>query len=149
MTSLWPFEFRDPAALIAEIARQVPLTAGSAYLALVHEPSTTQRLVRVDSLDTPAEIDWYDEAQEEMRTVVDRWPLPDTRPPRHASVLVLVRSGLCVFGPNEARWFMADRYLNHLRSLYTGDCILVTEHGWVDAMTEWAGAEPALIGEAA
>lgn len=145
MTSLKPYEFRDPAALVTEIASQVQLTAGAAYLALVHNPSVAQRLVRVDRLATPAEIDSYDEAQDEMREVIDRWPLPDIRPPRHAAVLVLVRPGLCVFGPNEAQWFAANRYLNHLRSLYTGDCILVTEHGWADVMTSWAGSAPALV----
>jgi hypothetical protein len=79
-----------------------------------------------------------------MRDVIDAWPLPEVRPPRHSTMLVLVRPGLCVFGPNEAQWLLADRYLNHLRPLYTGDCVLVTEHGWVDWATYLAGRTPAM-----
>lgn len=144
MNQLHSFEFRDPASLVQEIADRVPLVEGTALLALVERPSTTQRLVRVETLRTPAEIFTSQAAEEEMRRLIDAWPLPDTRLPQHASLLVIVRPGLCVFGPNEAQWFRADHYLNHLRSLYTGDCVLVTEHGWVDFMTRFAAATPAL-----
>lgn len=144
MNQLFSFEFRDPASLVDEIAARVPLVGGTAHLALVERPSTTQRLVRVETLRTPAEIFTPQVAEEELRRVIDGWPLPDVHPPQHASLLVIVRPGLCVFGPNEAQWFLADRYLNHLRSLYTGDCVLVTEHGWLDFMTRFADKTPAL-----
>ena len=65
--------------------------------------------------------------------------------PTHSSVLVVVRPGLCVFGPNEAAWFMGDRYANHFARLWTMETILVTEHGWLDFMTNEAGVEPALV----
>ncbi|MCU1538039.1 MAG: hypothetical protein JWP82_2390 [Humibacillus sp.] len=144
MTNLKPYEFRDPAALMSEIAEQVSLDEGCAHLVLVDHPATTQRIVRIDRLGTPAEIFEYDAACEEMREVVDSWPVPDVRPPRHASVLVVVRPGWCVFGPNEMQWCLASRYLNPLASIYTGDVVLVTEHGWLDLMTHFAGPEPAM-----
>ncbi len=143
-TDLEPYEFLDPAALIGELAERIPLSEDTAYLVLVERPSTFQRIIRIDRLRTPAEILQDDDAEDEMRDVIDTGPRPAERPPRHAAVLVLVRPGWCVFGPNEAQWFNADRYLNHLRSVYTGDCILVTEHGWVDFMTYCAASTPAM-----
>jgi hypothetical protein len=94
---------------------------------------------------TPAEILDHEPAGDEMRAVIDGWPIPDVVPPTHATVLVGVRPGLCVLGPNDAQWCLADRYLNHLQRLHTGDLILVTEHGWLDLMTEFAGHRPALL----
>jgi hypothetical protein len=143
-TTLEPYEFRDPAALMAELAERISLDENTAHLLLVDHPSTVQRIVRIERLTTPAEILSGEDAEEEMRDVIDAWPLPEVRPPRHSTMLVLVRPGLCVFGPNEAQWLLADRYLNHLRPLYTGDCLLVTEHGWVDWMTYLAGRTPAM-----
>jgi hypothetical protein len=143
-TTLAPYEFRDPAALISELAERIALDEGTAHLVLVERPSTAQRIIRIDRLRTPAEILLGRDAEDEMRDVIDTWPLPEELPPRHSALLVLVRPGWCVFGPNEAQWFHADLYLNHLRSVHTGDCILVTEHGWVDFMTHLAGSTPAM-----
>lgn len=147
MTTLAPYEFRDPAALVAELAERIPLDEGTAWLALVEHPSTRQRLVRVDRLLAPAELltaDETDLAEEAMLTVIDAWPLPDVRPPQHSPLLVLVRPGWCVFGPNEGQWFTAERYLNHLRALWSCSTVLVTEHGWLDFMTYEAGRTPAM-----
>ena len=47
-------------------------------------------------------------------------------------------------GPNEGQWFLAWRYVNHFQRLFSGDLILVTEHGWTDFMTKLGGAEPSL-----
>ena len=99
-TTLAPYEFRDPAALIGEIGERIALDEGTAHLVLVERPATTQHIVRIDRLRTPAEILQGQEAEDEMRDVIDTWPLPEERPPRHSSMLVLVRPGLCVFGPN-------------------------------------------------
>lgn len=148
MTPLEPYEFRDPAALMAELAERITLDEGSVHLVLVERPSTVQRLVRVDRLRSPAELlspEEAERAEDEMRDVIERWPLPEARPPNHSWVRVIVRSGWCVFGPNEGQWFAAERYLNHLQPLYSGTTILVTEHGWVDFMTYAAGRTPAML----
>jgi hypothetical protein len=101
-------------------------------------------IVRVNRLRTPAEIFEYEGAQDEIRDVIDAWPLPEGRRPHHASMLVLVPRPVRLRS-NEAQWFLADRYLNHLRPIFTtGDCLLVTEHGWVDFMTLCAGLTPAM-----
>jgi hypothetical protein len=62
--------------------------------------------------------------------------------PHHALVTVVVRPGRCVFGPNEAVWFRGWRYSNHFESAFSGDMVLVTEHGWSDFMSGEAGHEP-------
>lgn len=140
------YEFRDNAKLMRDLCARVPLAEGAAYLALVKDASTAQRIVRVDRLRTPAEIFDDDEPRQELRAVVERWALPIGRGvPTHTAVLVVVRPGLCVFGPNEAVWFRADRYANHLAGLWPMMLILVTEHGWLDFMTYDAGVEPALV----
>ena len=139
-----PYEYRDPAAVIAEVARRVPLIEDTAYLVLVANPSTEQRIVTVQRFDTPALIDDYDEPMKEIRARVQALPIPDVVPPTHSLLTVLVRPGLCVFGPNESVWLNAWRYSNHLARAFGSELILVTEHGWCDFMTECAGTEPAL-----
>ncbi len=142
--ALQPYEFRDPEALLGALAERVPFTEDTAYLVLVAHPSTTQRIVRVERLDSPAVLDEWSAARDEMRDRIQAWPIPDVVPPTHAGVLVVVRRGLCVFGANEGHWSNAWRYVNHLRRLYSGDLVLVTEHGWLDLMTQLAGHSPAL-----
>ena len=117
---------------------------GSAHLALVRDVSTEQEVLRVDTLRLPAEILRWEDGSEELRRVVDGWPVTFERgAPRHTPVLVIVRPGLCVFGPNEAVWFLAERYANFLVSLWPVRDVLVTEHGWLDFMTHEASTTPA------
>ena len=73
--------------------------------------------------------------------MVERLPVPgwDRTSPRHSIVTVVVRAGLAVIGPAEARWLVGWHYCNHLRSVYTADLIVVTEHGWVDFMSGLGG----------
>ena len=139
------YEFRSPAALMRRIDQRVRLEVGTVHVALVHRPSTDQRLVDIRRLETPALIDGYDEAGAELRGVVADLAIPRTAgPPEHAVMTVVARSGLCVFGPNESHWLQAWRYSNHVAPLITGDVIVITEHGWTDFMTQHAGHTPAL-----
>jgi hypothetical protein len=136
---------REPAEVIATIAERVRLEPNTAFVGLVHEPATKQRLVTVERLSTPAVIDEWMAAREEIREVMERLPIPDEpRPPQHTAVTVIARPGLCVFGENEANWFSAWRYSNHLTNAYSGSLILVTEHGWSDFMSDTAGLSPAM-----
>ena len=48
------------------------------------------------------------------------------------------------WAPNEAVWLNGWRFSNHFAPVYDSDLILVTEHGWTDFMTQWAGHEPRL-----
>ena len=145
-TELHPYDVRDPARLIRDIAERVPLVVGTVHLALVRDVSTEQKVLRVDTLRLPAEILSWEEPREELRRVVEEWPVPDgPGPPRHTPVLVVVRPGLCVYGPNEAVWFLAERYANFLARVWTPCDMLVTEHGWLDFMTNEAGTSPAAL----
>jgi hypothetical protein len=144
---LAPDDFRDPAALIDEVAGRVGLVDGSVYAVLVSQPSTCQKVVCIDAIRAPAEILDHRDASDELGEVIDSWTIPESRRPTHNWVLVIVRTGWCVFGPNEKEWFMAQRYANHRQSIYSGSAILVTEHGWTDFMTQYAGEWPHLVPE--
>ena len=101
------------------------MTEGTAYLVLVAQPSTSRRVITHRTAGrTTAELDDYEEACGEMRERIEGWPLPDVWPPTHAAVVVVVRRGLCVMGPNEGVWCKAWRYINHHRAVYSGDIIL-------------------------
>lgn len=65
------------------------------------------------------------------------------------AVTIVVRSGFAEFGPNEVVWFKGWRYSNHVQSVYTGELILVTEHGWHDFMSGAAAEEPRMVTAAA
>jgi len=138
-------DFRSPAQLIDQIATAVPLVEDTAYLVLVARPSTEQRIVTIRRLETPALIDDYDEPHDEIYAVMQTLPIPERPAPlEHSVITVVVRPGLCVFGPNEGCWMNAWRYSNHFRNAFDGRLILVTEHGWCDFMTDTAGVSPSM-----
>jgi hypothetical protein len=144
--SLESYEFRSPDQLIAQIADEVPLTAGAAYVVLVADPPTAQDIVAIRRLESPAVIDDWDEASEEIYELMQELAIPEgPPPPRHSAVTVVVRPGYCVFGPNEGNWLSAWKYSNHMTNAFNGGLILVTEHGWSDFMTHAAGLSPALV----
>ena len=140
--ALEPWDIKDPDLLIHSVAEQVPLTEDTAYVVLVRHPSTRQEIVQIRKLDLPALLDDGDDISDELRDVVRSFGVPHTRECLHAVVTVLVRPGRCVIGPNEVVWFKGWRYSNHFVRTFDSDLILVTEHGWIDLMTEFAGHEP-------
>ena len=142
--TLKPYDFRDIGALVEELIGRAALGRSGAHLLLVRDPPGEQHVVRCERLDTPAVIRDWEPACDEMRDRIEAWPVPDVVPPTHAAVLVVVRPGLCVLGANEGRWCKAWRYVNHLRRLYDGHLLLVTEHGWRDRLSDCAGSTPAL-----
>jgi hypothetical protein len=140
-----PWELRDPAALVADIARRVPFEEDTSYVALVRLPSMAQQLIAVKRLPLPAFLDDDDEIGDALCRMTRSFGIGFTgRAPEHAVVTVVVRPGRCLFGPNEAVWCKGWRYSNHLESVYSGDLILVTEHGWADFMSGEAGHQPAM-----
>lgn len=136
---------RSPVHVLTAVADRFTLEPDNAFLALVHRPSTRQHVVAVERLSSPAVVDDWMPVRDEIYDVMARLPIPDEpRPPQHTAVTVVVRPGLCVFGPNEGLWLSAWRYSNHLANVYSGSLILVTEHGWTDFMTDTAGVTPAM-----
>jgi hypothetical protein len=131
---------------MSELTARMPLTDGTALLLLVAHPSASQELVAVQRLTTPAVIGHWAAARDELRERVSSLGIPyEPGPPSNLLVTVVVRSGLCVFGPNENRWSRAWLYSNHLAHAYDGGLILVTQHGWHDLSSETAGHSPALV----
>jgi hypothetical protein len=142
------YELRDPQTLLDEIAAAVPLTEGRVYLALVHQPTTTQRLLALEELTPlPADIDVRHRGRSDL--LHDRvWKL--AIPPRSddsASILVtvIVRSGINGWGEEEKRWAQAWRYSNHNSAAFDHDIIVVTEHGWCSLWSHDGGHEPAMV----
>jgi hypothetical protein len=148
--TLHTWELRSPAGLVDEVADRVPLTAGSTYLALVHHPSTRQRIVALEPLALPAvlpdsEPGMSSDVSQHLYDAMNGLGIPRrTGRTEHLAVTVVVRRGLCVFGPNEHRWLMGWRYSNHLTAAFDGTLFLVTEHGWAEFSSDTAGHSPAL-----
>ena len=150
MSHLEPYDLRDPRRMIRQVADRVTLEEDTAWLALVHHPSTEQELVRVDALQVPALLDDDDDISEHLRRAAESYGIGwSGKGAEHMAVTVIVRPGFTVFGPNEAVWFKGWRYSNHVQSLYTSELILVTEHGWADFMSQSAGNEPRMVTAAA
>lgn len=148
MSELEPYDLSDPARLIRDVAGLVALEEDTAWLALVLRPSTEQELLRVLPLPIPALLDDDDDVSSHLRSAADALDVGqrdgDHRP-EHLAVTIVVRPGYTELGPNEGVWLRGWRYANHFQSLYTGDLILVTEHGWQDCMTHAAGHEPRMV----
>jgi hypothetical protein len=142
---LEPWDIKDPELLIRSVAQQVPLAEDTAYVVLVRRPSTQQEIVEVRRLDLPALLDDDDDIRDNLCEVVRSFGVPDTRECLHALVTVIARPGRCVLGPNEAVWLKGWRYSNHFVRTFDSDLILVTEHGWTDWATGFAGHEPRML----
>jgi hypothetical protein len=146
-----PWHYRDLAQLIEDVAERRPLVDGLALLAVVEDPSTTQRLTHLSKLPVDSRIDDFLEVQDLLHDTMQLLPVPDFAGPntRHGVMTVIVRPGLCVFGRHESQWMLGWRYSNHFRGAFTGDLILVTEHGWADFMTNAGGHRPRMLSSAA
>jgi hypothetical protein len=148
LVKLRPSEFRDPGQLVADVMTTHPLAKGDVLLALVHDPSGDQDIVEVRSLAGAnwADLDRYGRSRF-LHDEARKLPVPDwTRGegPRHSIMTIVARRGFAVVGPDEAAWLIAWRYSNHTTHAYSGDLILITEHGWTDFMTGWGGSRPHL-----
>jgi len=142
------YELRDPASLLDEIAAAVALTEGRVYVALVHQPSTTQRLLALEEL-TPLPADGeegHDDRSDLLYDLVSNLSIPP-RSDDSASLLVtvIVRSGINGWGEEEKRWARGWRYSNHCSDAFDRDLIVVTEHGWCSLWSHDGGHEPAMV----
>lgn len=143
--TLHSYEVKDPGRLVRECADRVPFAEDTAYLVLVHRANTIQQIVRIQALDLPALLDDDEQISDRLRDAVAALHVPDTEKHEHVIVTILVRPGRCVFGPNEKVWAMGWRYANHFARAFSGDLVVVTEHGWADLMSAEAGHEPAMM----
>lgn len=141
------FDFVDIPRLMRQIADEHELRDGDVLLALVREPGSMQELVCVERLPETAYLSDYQDARDLIYETMRRLPITerDDAGIHFRTLTVLVRRGLTVFGPYESNWMLAWRYSNHLRDAFSTDVALVTEHGWLDFMSDEAGYEPALV----
>lgn len=140
-------DFGDPGAILADLWTRRALESGEVALVLVRDPWGDHDIIDVRML-RPSR--WRDleehDLSELLRREAQRMPIPewDRKAPRHAIVTVVARPGFAVIGPRDGRWMSAWLYSNHLTDAVSGDVVVVTEHGWVDAMTQRGGHSPRL-----
>ena len=142
-----PWELRDPAMFLRDLARVVPLEPGL-VVALVHESSTEQRLVRAVRLDGETDVDDpYGQDSEVLHDVAHGLcdGLDPPFPVEYSFVTVVIRDGRCVFSDAEFAMIGAWRYANYVVRVFQGELVLVTPSGWCTFMGHDAGTAPALV----
>jgi hypothetical protein len=140
------YDLLDPGALLADVARLTTLTAGRSLLALVAAPTTTQQVLRVETLPVDCTSPLPDDLSQMLRHAVVGFDLPRSAYPwKYSVVTIIVRPGFAVIGRTERNWYLGWRYSNHLQPTFSGDLIVVTDHGWVDMATRWAGHNPRMV----
>jgi hypothetical protein len=129
----YPWELRDPAAVIDDVARQHQLRPGLIVAGLVQLPSTTQRLldttVIYEAEHSPADVRdcaWL--AKQAAHRLFE--PRVTLGPPQHSFVTIVVRNGGLDFEPTDAGWLLGWQHADHRLPVYTGELILFTEQGW-------------------
>ena len=143
--NLYPFQFRNPGQLLVDVLAEHKIGDGDVLLALVQHPDREQRLLHVARLGRAVPDDTYDRSAL-LYDAMQLMPIPPSRRdgPTVAVMTILARRGPAVIGAREDEWALAWRYSNHLTDAYTGDLMLVTEHGWTDWLTGLSGATPQL-----
>lgn len=140
------YDLADAQALIDDVTRAQPLIAGRTYLALVHQPATTQKLLAVRELPAlEPDRGWTRDLSDLLFDEVHQLPIPP-RSDTSASILVtiVVRSGTNGWGWRERLWASAWRYSNHNSDAFDRDIFVVTEHGWCSLWSEAGGTAPAM-----
>jgi hypothetical protein len=134
--TLHTYDFRSPSQLIEQVGARVPLLDNTAYVVLVVRPSTDPKNVTIRRLDTLVLIDDWQDARDEIYEVMQELPIPE-RPERidHSVITVLVRHGLCVFGPNEGTWMSAWQYS---RREVPGSSLDQPRSRWRSPLARWA-----------
>jgi hypothetical protein len=140
------WELVDPARFIEQIASSHRLVAGLALLAVVEDPAGRQAITHVETLPIDCRIGHYSQAADLLYETMQRLTLPDVPGPdmRISVVTVIVRLGVTTPGRHEAAWTSAWKHSSHLRAAFTGNLMVVTEHGWYDLMSERGAAFPRL-----
>jgi hypothetical protein len=142
------YEYRDPHEVVAAVAARHPLRDGDVVLALVHDPSRDQEVVRLRAI--PRKRREGLDQHERSRLLADcaqRLRVPRRRAGYsqwYSIMTIVARRGFAVFGPDEGEWLNAWLFSNHLSGAFSGELTLVTEHGWADHSTGWGGPEPHL-----
>lgn len=141
------YDRRDPGAILAAVASRHPFRDGEVLLVLVRAPYCGTDIVHITALPRHRwkHLDEY-ELQELLAMEARRMPIPEWNgaPPRHEIMTVVPRTGFAVVGEDEGRWLSAWLYSNHGTNAFSSDLAVITEHGWVEFMSEWGGREPRL-----
>jgi hypothetical protein len=138
------WELAEPARFIERIASGHRLVAGLALLAVVQDPVSSQTITHIEELPIDCRIEHPSQAAELLYTTMQQIPLPDSagHGTQHSVITVIVRPGLATAGRHEAAWKVAWSNSNHLRPAFTGNLVVVTEHGWYDELSSVGAGVP-------
>ena len=150
--TLRDYDLRDPGAVVGHVLDAHRPRDGDAYLTLVHDPPGAQTVVHVTPVPSTqwSALDELDRSEflrgrvHELAIDAPPFDITTRRPPEHALVTVIARSGLAVFGAAELDWLLAWRYSNHHVRVYDAGLVLVTEHGWVDFISQRGASTPSV-----
>src|SRR3954453_13758669 len=151
-----PWELPDVPAFLADVSRRIDLQPGLDVLVVVDDSldvlvvvddSEVRRVLGLEELAKP--IDPDPDPSELADTILEgamqrlcpSWE--DAPPPPHCTAhLVRCRDGRVVPARDDLRWGYGMLYAKNFLSVYCGDVVVLTPHGWrVDSR---AGATPTL-----
>jgi hypothetical protein len=142
------YDRRDPGAILAAVASRHPFRGGEVLFVLVRTPYRGEDIVHITASprDRWEHLDEF-ELKELLALEARRMPIPEWNgaPPSHEIMTIVPRTGFAIVGEDEQRWLSAWMYSNHGTNAFTSDLAVVTEHGWVEFMSDWGGREPRLV----
>ncbi|HVT64541.1 MAG TPA: hypothetical protein VHD81_05265 [Mycobacteriales bacterium] len=139
-----PWRLDDVASTLAAVDRQVPLVAGSTYIAVFDLMGALVGARRL--ADDVPERTGHPPGTSAIRSAVtaligdDIGPLP----PDYVTHLVRCRDGYVVWAPDDPAWGYALIYGVQMMNTYVGEVIVVTPHGWTMGRGRAAGRLPTL-----
>lgn len=137
-------DFTDIADLMDQIAATHEFYDGSVLVALVHDPESTQKIVRIDRAPAGAYADDAT-ADKQMNDILTALPVEERAEFRYRTLTIVVHRGLTVMGDIDLRWSNALKYGWKPAGCFTTAQVIVTEHGWLEFMSGAAGHTPAMV----
>lgn len=141
-----PWELPDVPAFLTDVARRIDLRPGHDVLVVVDD-SEERRTLGLERLAQPTEpgADPWELAhtvlEGPMQRLCPSWE--DAPPPPHCTAHILrCRDGRVVPARDDVRWGYAMSYAKNFLTVYWGDVIVLTPHGW--RVNNRAGMTPTL-----
>ena len=140
-------DLSDPARLLRDLDREIPLVVGLSVLCQVSRPATEQRLVAQSVAWRGAGPADADQAQQAVTAGMRRlghteWTWDDEVRLSSAVTMVVVREGRAVERSSDFDVWRALRYANNPFQALVSDIVVVTPHGWFTAVSMVAGLQP-------
>jgi len=140
-----PWELPDVPTFLTDVSRRVDLRPGLDVLVVVDD-SDRRRILGLEQLvpATDGDADPSELAESILEGPMHRlcpgWDAP--RPPHCTAHLLRCREGRVVPARDDLRWGYGMLYAKNMLTVYAGDIVVLTPHGWRVGFR--AGATPTL-----